>query len=179
MRAWKTLARSVLLDRSPFLVVEEHVVETPKGAVIEDWTWVDTPDYAIIVAIDDQGRYLALNETHYRTEGEAFSPPGGHIDAGEEPLAAAKRELLEETGYAAEEWQFLGRFRTDLNRGNGMGWYYLARGAKKVSAADGNDLEERKLVLLSRERLEEMLRTNQMKEITSQAAFLMALAHQG
>ena len=48
-----------------------------------------------------------------------------------------------------------------------------------MRAADENDLEEHKLVLLSRERLEEMLRTNQMKEITSQAAFLMALAHQG
>ncbi|HNY83340.1 MAG TPA: NUDIX hydrolase [Anaerolineaceae bacterium] len=179
MKTWKTLARRVLLDRSPFLLVEEHTVETPKGVVIGDWTWVDTPDYAIIVAIDAEGCYLALNETHYGTEGEAFSPPGGHIDPGEEPLTTAKRELLEETGYEAEEWQFLGSFRTDLNRGNGVGWYYLARGARKVRAADENDLEEHKLVLLSRERLEEMLRTNQMKEITSQAAFLMALAHQG
>jgi ADP-ribose pyrophosphatase len=175
MKPWKTLSRKVLLNLPPFLVVEDHTVETPKGKMVQGWTWVITPDYVIIVAIDTQGRYLALHETHYGTVGEAFSPPGGHIDPGEEPLDAAKRELLEETGYQADNWQFLGRFRTDLNRGNGMGWYYLATSAEKVSTAGDEDLEEHELVLLEREELVEMLGSNQMKEITSQAAFLMAL----
>lgn len=175
MKPWKTLSRKDLLDRSPHLVVEEHTVETPKGKIVEGWTWVVTPDYAIIVAIDDHGRYLVLHETHYGT-GESFSPAGGHIDPGEEPLEAAKRELLEETGYRAATWKFLGCFRTDLNRGNGMGWYYLATGAEMVRSAEDDDLEEHTLVLLDKKQLVDMLRTNQVKEITSQAAFLMALA---
>lgn len=179
MQPWKTLSRKVLLDRSPFLIIEEHTVETPKGVVIDDWTWVITPDYAIIVAVDNQGRFLALNETHYDTAGEAFAPPGGHIDPGEEPLETAKRELFEETGYRAANWQFLGRFRTDLSRGNGMGWYYLATGAEKVKSAEDEDLEDRELVLLEREELIELLNTNRMTEITSQAAYLMALAVEG
>ncbi len=175
MRPWKTLSSKVVLDRPPYLVVEEHTVETPKGKIVEGWTWVITPDYVIIVAIDKNGRYLALHETHYGTEGDCFSPPGGHIDMGEEPLESAKRELLEETGYQAVNWQFLGHFRTDLNRGNGTGWYYLATGAEKFLLPDDQDLEERELVLLEREQLVKMLQTNQIKEITSQAAFLMAL----
>ncbi|MGB4595361.1 MAG: NUDIX hydrolase [Anaerolineaceae bacterium] len=175
MKPWKTLSRKVVLDRPPFLVVEEHTVETPKGKVVEGWTWVVTPDYVIVVAVDKQRRFLVLHETHYGTEGDSFSPPGGHIDPGEEPLEAAKRELLEETGYKPANWQFLGRFRTDLNRGNGMGWYYLATDAEEVQPVGDGDLEEHALVLLEREQLVEMLRTGQIKEITSQAAFLMAL----
>ena len=42
MKPWTTRSRRTLLDLSPWLSVEEHVVELPDGRVIEDWPWVES-----------------------------------------------------------------------------------------------------------------------------------------
>jgi 8-oxo-dGTP pyrophosphatase MutT (NUDIX family) len=47
--------------------------------------------------------------------------PGGLIEDGEDPLATAQRELVEETGYVADEWNYLGGFASDANQGV-TGW---------------------------------------------------------
>ncbi|HHX09368.1 MAG TPA: NUDIX domain-containing protein, partial [Chloroflexi bacterium] len=89
---------------------------------------------------------------------------------------AAKRELLEEMGFEAEEWINLGSFMTDANRGNGRGYYFLARKAHKTDQiALSDDLEEQRLLHFSAAELQEALDQNRVKIITWQAAFSMAL----
>ena len=67
---------------------------------------------------------------------------------GEDPEAAARRELFEETGYLADDWTYLGTYRVDANRGCGNGHFYLARGAREAGAIHADDLEEQHLLLL-------------------------------
>jgi len=55
--------------------------------------------------------------------------PAGYLEDGEEPEACARRELLEETGYVADEWESLGAYCPDGNRGFGQAPFFLARGA--------------------------------------------------
>lgn len=127
MSDWKTLKKSRTLSMDKWLKVEDRTVETPDGKVIEHWPWVITPDYVNVLAADEQGRFLIFRQGKYGLEGELLAPIGGYIDPGEEPLAAAKRELLEETGYEAAEWKHLGRYLVDPNRGVAWGDIYLAR----------------------------------------------------
>jgi ADP-ribose pyrophosphatase len=67
---------------------------------------------------------------------------GGYLEADEEPLLAIQRELLEETGFQAEQWLELGSFVMDANRHVGVGHFFLARNARKVTAPDHDDLEK-------------------------------------
>ena len=85
---------------------------------------------------------------------------GGYLEPGEEPLAAAQRELLEETGYTGEDWHALGSFVVDANRGCGTAHFFLARGVRPVAEPDADDLEEQELLLLSRAEVEQALATN-------------------
>ena len=61
-----------------------------------------------VVAVDDEGRVYLTEEFHYAVGCETLESVSGGIDAGEEPLAAAKRELKEELGIEAGEWTDLG-----------------------------------------------------------------------
>jgi len=98
---------------------------------------------------------------------------------GEDPVAAAQRELLEETGYVAEEWIELGNFMTDANRGNGRGYYFLALKATHTDLTHfSDDLEEQELHFFTPEQLLNALQKNQVQIITWQAAFAMALLHE-
>ena len=81
----------------------------------------------------------------------------------EDPLTAAQREVLEETGYRAENWYPLGEWVVDGNRGCGTAYAFLATAPQPVALPNADDLEEQEIVLLARSELEEALFTNQFK----------------
>ena len=175
MRSWKTLSRRRLLDCGKYLAVEAHTVELPSGETIEDWPWVIAPDYANVAAFTSDGAFLCFRQVKYAVEGTSLAPVGGYLEPGEDPLAAAQRELLEETGYVASEWVSLGRYPVDGNRGLGVAHLYLARGARRVQEPDADDLEEQELLTLSRRELERALDTGAFKLLPWAAAVALAL----
>ena len=132
MQTWKTLSRRVILDYSQFLVVEEHAVKLPDGQVIPDWPWLITPDFINVVAVTEDKKLLCFRQPKYGIKGLSLAPMGGFIEPGEEPLEAAQREFLEETGYEAPDWTPLGSYRVDANRGAGMAHFFLAQGARRL-----------------------------------------------
>lgn len=177
MTGWKTTHKRTVLENGPFLAVEYHTVELPDGTVIDDWSWVITPDFVNVVLIDEQGRFVLFRQTKYGIEGLSLAPVGGYIEAGEEPLAAAKRETLEETGYAARAWISLGAYRVDANRGAGMAYAYLATGAHKVAEPEANDLEAQELVLLERAAVERALFAGEFKVLPWANLVALSLLH--
>ncbi len=124
--------------------------ELPDGRVIEQWPWIITPDFINVVAVTEAGEFLCFQQVKYAVEGEALATVGGYLEPGEEPLAAARRELLEETGYEASEWIELGQYRVDANRGAGTAHFFLALHARHVADRNADDLEEQHLLLLTR-----------------------------
>lgn len=177
MQVWETLSRRVVLDYSKFLVVEEHAVKLPDGQVISDWPWIITPDFVNVVAVTREGRYLCFRQTKYGIDGTSLAPVGGFLEPGEEPLAAAQRELLEETGYRAPDWIPLGSYRVDANRGVGTAYFFLARGAHWVTEAKPDDLEELELLCLERAEVEAALMTGQFKVLPWAAIVALALRY--
>ncbi len=116
MQRWKTLARNVILNHGKFLTVENHTVELPDGRVIDDWPWVITPNYIDVAVITEDNRFLCSREIKYGVGEPSLATVGGYIEPGEAPLEAAKRELLEESGYQAAEWQSLGSYIVDARQ---------------------------------------------------------------
>ena len=175
MESWKTLSKEVVLDWGPFLKVESHEVGLPDGRVLEKWPWLVTPDFVNIAAITTGGAYLCFHQTKYSVRGTTLAPVGGYIEAGEEPLAAAQRELLEETGYEADRWENLGEFAVDGNRGNGIAHLFLAREAHFVQEPNADDLEEQILLHLSRAEVEAAIARGAFKVLACQAVMALAL----
>lgn len=175
MESWKTIKREPILDLSPFLKIEQHTVGLPDGQVIDKWPWIITPDFVNIAVITAEGEYLVFRQTKYSVKGTTLAPVGGYIEPGEEPLAAAKRELLEETGFAAEYWENLGEFSVDGNRGNGIAHFFLAREARPVAEKDADDLEEQELLMLSRAEVEAAVARGAFKVLPWQTVMALAL----
>jgi ADP-ribose diphosphatase len=160
---WKTTNKRTVLQNGKFLTVEYHTVELPDGQIIDDWSWVITPDFINVVLIDTEGKFVLFRQTKYAIDGISLAPVGGYVEANENPLAAAKREVMEETGYEAQEWIDLGNYRVDANRGAGTAYAFLAIGAKKVAEPNADDLEEQELVLLNRAEVEQALFKGEFK----------------
>ena len=175
MKPWKTLSRRMILDHSKFLKVEEHVIELPDGRIIDDWPWIITPDYVNVTAVTEDGRFLCFRQTKYCVDGTSLAPVGGYIEPDEDPLLAAKRELLEETGYEAEDWVALGRYPVGANRGIAIAYPFLATGARRVAEINADDLEEQELLLLTRDEIEAALDEGEFKSLPWAAAVALAM----
>jgi ADP-ribose pyrophosphatase len=175
MQSWKTLSRRTVLDRSPYLTVEDHAVQLPDGRVIPNWPWVITPDFVNIVPVTDEDRFLCFRQVKYGAEGLTLACIGGYLEPGEAPLAAAQRELREETGYSAPDWLSLGSYTVDANRGNGKGYYFLARHARPDGERKADDLEEQHLLLLTRNEVEAALLAGEFKVMPWVSAMALAL----
>lgn len=172
---WKTLAREVILHQPPYVTVESRRVQLPDGTVIPNWQWVRTPDYINVLARREDGRFLVFRQAKYGLEGLTLAPVGGYLEPGEEPLEAAQRELLEETGCKAARWIDLGSYRVDPNRGVAVGHLFLALEARRVTEPDSDDLEEQHLLALTRAELEEALDAGEFQVLAWAAAVVFAL----
>ena len=174
-RLMKTLSRELVLDMSPYLKVEKHRVGLPDGRIVENWAWLITPDFANVAVITTEGKFLVFRQTKYSVNSSTLAPVGGYIEKGEDPLVAAKRELLEETGYKAPHWESLGQFAVDANRGNGVAYFFLARDAYPVAEPDADDLEEQEMLFLSRAEVEAAVARGAFKVLPWQTIMALAL----
>lgn len=175
LQNWKTLSRETVFSRRPWLEVEQHQVALPDGKIIPDWTWVVTPEFVNVVAVTMDGSWLCFRQVKYAVQGETLALVGGLLEPGESPEAAAKRELMEETGYEATAWESLGSYAVDANRGAGVAHLFLARGARRSSQPQGGDLEEQRLMILSQDQVEEALKQHAFKVLSWTTAVTLAL----
>lgn len=177
MKPWKTKARQKVLDRRPWLLVEDHTLELPDGRLISNWPWIVTPDYVNVVAVTGDEQFICFRQVKYGVEGMTLGIVGGYLEEGEQPLKAAQRELLEETGCQSMDWVPLGSYRVDPNRGIATGHLYLARQSRFVSPRNADDLEEQELILLTRSELERALAQGEFKVLAWAASVAFALRH--
>jgi ADP-ribose pyrophosphatase len=173
--AWKVREKKTIHNQPPWLVVEHHTVELPDGRVIPEWPWLTTPDYVNVICETTEGIYLMFRQAKYGLPDDSLAPVGGYLQPGEAPLAAAQRELLEETGYQAQQWIDLGHYLVDPNRGIATGHLYLARQSSQVAEPVTDDLEDQRMIRMSRMELETALDAGEIKVLAWAAAAAFAL----
>lgn len=89
-----------------FLKVNRDRIRLPDGS--ETYReYIRHPGAVVILALHDDGRVVLERQFRYPNAQVFIEYPAGKIDPGEDPLACAKRELLEETGYTARRWDFV------------------------------------------------------------------------
>ncbi len=125
-------SKTVVRDRWIDLRADDCV--TPGGHTIAPYYVLTYPDWVHVVALTDDQELVLVEQYRHGAAKAILELPGGMIDpADATPLAAGQRELLEETGYAAHDWQSLGALYPNpaiqTNRCHG----FLATGCRRVS----------------------------------------------
>jgi len=90
---------------------------------------IATRDYVSVLAVTLEGKILLVRQYRPAVEQITLELPGGHVEEGETPEEAARKELREETGFAAEQFIALGDLAPDTGRLSNRMWCFFAPGA--------------------------------------------------
>jgi ADP-ribose pyrophosphatase len=176
LRPWQVLRTRPVLDCSPWFRVVADDILLPNGQRVENFFRIEAPDFVIIFPLATDGRVLALRGYKHGAGRVMFQLPAGYMDrANEMPLACAQRELLEETGYEADEWRSLGRLSVDGNRGLGHAHLFLARGLHAVAPPDSGDLETLAIEWLTQDEVRRHWRSGEFDNTAATALIGLAL----
>jgi ADP-ribose pyrophosphatase len=109
---------------------------------LDDYYVWESPDAVLIVAVRADGLVPVVRQYKHAVGREVLEFPAGAVDDGEAPADAARRELLEETGYVADDWELLCSLDPYPSKATGRVHMYVARGAREAGAPHPNDQEE-------------------------------------
>ncbi|MDG1491666.1 MAG: NUDIX hydrolase [Planctomycetota bacterium] len=105
-------------------------LENPRTGRRMERVVVDAPDWVNVVALTSEREVVIVKQHRFGIAAPTIEIPGGMVDPGEEPLAAAMRELREETGYEAERWTPMGAVAPNPAFLNNRCHHFLAEGCQ-------------------------------------------------
>jgi ADP-ribose pyrophosphatase len=150
-RKARVLSSRVVYRGPVFWVTTDHVREP--GGIRARRDVVHHSGSVVILAVDDiHSKPHVLLERQYRHAAQTYlwELPAGRIDKGENPLAAAKRELLEETGYTAARWKRIFNFYASPGFVAETMNVYLARGLHAGTAQpEADEMIQQRVVPLA------------------------------
>jgi ADP-ribose pyrophosphatase len=171
---WQVLSSHTIYNFPPFIRLEKQVVQLPDGKIIDDYHRLEMPEYCLICPYTDDGRMLTLRGYRHGVSEVIPFLPGGLIEYGEKPLDAAKRELLEETGYQSGSWKALGNYAPHGNYGCGRVHIFQARRAVKVQSPNSGDLEEMTVELNNVDTILDWISNGRVQTLGTLAAIMLS-----
>ena len=171
---WRVLSARELLHIPGRARVTVEAVELPGGRVVDDYVQVALNDFVVILAETENAETILLRMYRHGARRSGLELPAGCVDDGEEPLHAAKRELLEETGYVSERWEALGSYVLSGTQGGGTGHLFRAYDAMRVQEPSSGDLEIASVETVSAERLRRAIRGHEFLTLSHLATIAAA-----
>jgi ADP-ribose pyrophosphatase len=156
---------------SLFRVTEDKAQDTKSGFEIHR-SVVRHAGSAVMMAVDEKKRVLLVRQYRLPAEKELWELPAGRLDPGEKPLQAAKRELIEETGYRAKKWEKLVSFFASPGYVQERMTIFVAT---DLTAGDATPMDDERIETrwFTRKELREMIRTGRIEDAKTMLGFLL------
>ena len=180
------------------LISTEHIVQDkwidfrksaykfPDGTVFEPFYSYSRRNYVVIVASDEDGNFLCVKQfrqgigkvtTEFpaggieRKDGKEYGDAG---DSAEEALAAAKRELLEETGYESDEWRYMLTIPSNATIADNYAHLFVAKNCRKVAGQSLDETECLNVIKLTGDEIDKMVFGGEFLQAMHVTAWLMS-----
>ncbi len=176
---WKVVSTRLVLDQKPWIKIWDDHVLLPNGVEIEHYIRTETRSYSMCFAITRDGMVPVVKQYKHGVGECIYELPAGYLEPGEDPLACARRELLEETGLGGGEWEHLASLVINSNRGDAKAHLFLARDVVPKAIPHPDDTEVLEVEFFTPEELVKMVWSGDIESLPSSANVILAAERLG
>ena len=157
IKKWTTLESRYIIQR-PWLTARVDKVQLPDGRINPEHYVLEYPEWVNVIAITREGKFVMVRQYRHAMDIVLDELCAGVMEAGETPLQAAQRELLEETGYSGGTWREIMTVGQNPSICDYITHCFLAEGVERMCDQQLDAGEDIAVLLLSRDEVEAMLR---------------------
>ena len=175
---WKILSsRDIVRDR--WMTLRADCCVTAGGVILDPYYVQEPADWVQVVAFDTEDRILLIRQYRHGAGIVCTELPGGGIEQGESPAQAATRELLEETGCAADSLEALPVMHPNPARYSNRVHSFIATGTRRVQQQKLDESEEIEFEFLSIPRVFELIDSGSFPQALNVGCLFLALRKRG
>lgn len=185
--AWEEI-RAEHIVQDEWIDFRRSAYRLPDGNVFEPFYSYSRKDYVVVVASDCDGNYLCVRQFRQGIKEVTTEFPAGGLErsdgreyrtgakeaSSEDALAAAKRELLEETGYSSSEWIHLITLPSNATLADNLAHVYMARNCHRIDRQNLDETEFLNVELHTGQEIEELIYTGSFQQAVHVMAWLLA-----
>lgn len=160
---WKVLSSKYLAKDPPWFTVRVDKVQLPNKKVLDNYYVLEYPEWACIIALTKSNQIVMVEQYRHAIGKIGLELPAGVVDNEDSNvMVAAKRELLEETGYGNGEWDSFMTISANPGTHSNLAHIFLARNVEFIQNPKLDDTEEINVHLLEIEELKKALSENKI-----------------
>jgi 8-oxo-dGTP pyrophosphatase MutT (NUDIX family) len=171
IKPWRHLSTR-RLAATPIFGLDVHRRASAETGREGDFYVLDAPNWVNVVAVTDDRRVVLVEQYRQGVERTTIEIPGGMVDPDDaSPEAAARRELLEETGFASDRWLHIGTVDPNPAIQSNRCFTFLADSARRISEPTPDGNEEIRVLVEPEDRIPDLVREGRIEHALVVAAF--------
>ena len=160
-KPWRETSNKELLD-CRIIQIHRSTIVSPHSGAPHDFVQIRSRDWVQVIPITASGEIVMVRQYRSGSRSITLEIPGGLLDEGEDPAAAAARECLEETGYAVKTLQSMGSMNPNPALFTNRLHSFYALDVERVASIKNEHSEHTEAVLVPLGELEALLRENRI-----------------
>jgi len=170
---WEIITDTALISER-WLEVRQQRVRLANGNEIEQFHLINGPHWTAVLCLTPDRQVVLVRQYRHGFGGASLELPAGVIEPSEAPIDAARRELLEESGFEAASLELLLSTAPEPSRSSTRAHFFFARDARPVKAQQLDSCEDMEVVLVTVTELLELIDHGHILHAAHIAAILLA-----
>ena len=161
LEIWKRTDSEEIADCRIFKIRKDNCIGSASNKKASFFV-IENPDWVNIIALTKDEKILLIEQNRQGSEEITLEIPGGMVDEGEEPLICAERELLEETGFVANEMFYLGKSRPNPAIQSNWIYHFFAKDCENKGETKFDEHESIETKLVDLDQIENLIESEQI-----------------